>query len=40
MKLQIFIHVINVIKYILHNARNDSLINWIIKATLQMQTSK
>lgn len=37
MELQIFIHVINVIKYILYNARNDSLIDWIIKVTLQEQ---
>ena len=34
-ELQIFIHIVNVVKDILHNAWNNALVNWIIKVTLQ-----
>ena len=34
-KLQIFIHVVDVIEDILYNSRNNPLVDWIIKMTLK-----
>ena len=35
MELQIFIHIVNVVEYILYNARNNPLIEMIIEITLK-----